>query len=61
MSELEKHLKALANRKGLQAGVVWLYPAEWDLVPYPPKFKTLTLQTFDRKGSLIERENSELK
>ena len=27
------------------------YPAEWDLVPYPPKFKTLTLQAFDCKGS----------
>jgi len=51
MSELEKHLKALANRKGIQAGVVWPYPAEWDLVPYPPKFKALTLQAFNGKGS----------
>jgi len=33
MSELEKHLEALANRKSLQeAGVVRPYPAEWDLV-----------------------------
>ena len=27
------------------------YPAEWDLISYPPKFKTLTLQAFDGKGS----------
>jgi len=53
MSKLEQHLEALACRKGLQeAGVVWPYPAEWDLDPYPPKFKTQTLQAFDEKGSL---------
>ena len=52
MSQLERRLEALTNRKGLQeAGVVWPYPAEWDLVPYPPKFKALTLQAFDGKGS----------
>jgi len=33
MSELEKCLEALANQKGRQeAGVVWLYPAERDLI-----------------------------
>ena len=53
MSKLEQYLKALANRKCLQeAGVVQPYPAEWDLVPYPPKLKTQTLQAFDDKGSL---------
>ena len=53
MNKLEQRLEALINRKGLQeAGVVWPYPAEWDLVPYPPKFKAPTLQAFDDKGSL---------
>jgi len=52
MSKLELHLEALANRKGLQeAGVVRPYLAEWDLVPYLPKFKAPTLQAFDGKGS----------
>jgi len=23
------------------------YPLEWDLVPYPPKFKSPTLHTYD--------------
>ena len=51
-SKLEQRLEALASRKGLQeAGVVRLYPAEWDLVPYPPKFKAPTLQAFDGRGS----------
>ena len=53
MNKLEKHLEALTNQKGLQeAGVVRSYPAEWDLVPYPLKFKALTLQAFDGKRSL---------
>jgi len=44
MSQLEQRLEALTNRKGLkEAGVVRPYPAEWDLVPYPPKFKAPTL------------------
>ena len=52
MNKLEHRLEALANRKGLQEeGVVRPYPAEWDLVPYPPKFKAPTLQAFDGKGS----------
>ena len=43
MNKLER-LEALTNRKGLQeAGVVWPYPAECDLVPYSPKFKAPTL------------------
>ena len=45
-------MEALANQKGLQeAVVVRPYPAEWDLVSYPPKFKAPTLQAFDGKGS----------
>jgi len=52
MNQLEQRLEALTNRKGLQeAGVVRPYPTEWDLVPYPPKFKAPTLQAFDDKGS----------
>ena len=44
MSKLEQRLEALANRRGLQeAGVVQPYPAEWDLILYPPKFKAPTL------------------
>ena len=52
MNKLEKRLEAHTNQKGLQeAGVVQPYPAEWDLVPYPSKFKALTLQAFDSKES----------
>ena len=52
VNQLEQHLEALTYRKGLQEdGAVRPYPAEWDLVPYPPKFKTPTLQPFDDKGS----------
>ena len=52
MNQLEQRLEALTNRKGLQeAGVVRPYPTEWDLVPYPSKFKAPTLQAFDGKGS----------
>ena len=52
MNKLKQRLEALTNRKGLQeAGVIWPYPTEWDLVPYPPKFKAPTLQAFDGKGS----------
>ena len=52
MNQLEQRLEALTNRKGLQeTGVVRPYPTEWDLVPYPPKFKAPTLQAFDGKGS----------
>jgi len=52
MSKLEQRLEALVSRKGLQqVGVVWPYPAEWDPVPYPPKFKAPILQAFDGKGS----------
>ena len=52
MNKLEQRLKAFTYRKVLQeAGVVRPYPTEWDLVPYPPKFKVSTLQAFDGKGS----------
>ena len=52
MNQLEQRLEALTNRKGLQeVGVVRPYLTEWDLLPYPPKFKAPTLQAFDGKGS----------
>jgi len=52
IDKLEQRLEVLANQKGLQeAGVVRLYPAEWNLGPYPPKFKASTLQAFDGKRS----------
>jgi len=45
-------MEAFTNWKGLQeAWVVRSYPAEWDLILYPPKFKAPTLQAFDGKGS----------
>jgi len=56
MNKLEQRLEAFTNQKGLQeAGVVRPYPAEWDLVPYPPKFKAPTLQAFDDKRSPNQR------
>ena len=33
-----------------ELGVVRPYLAEWDAVPYPPKFKPLGLVQFDDKG-----------
>ena len=52
MSKLEQHLEALPVKKGLQeVGVVRPYLAEWDIALYPPKFKALTLQAFDDRGS----------
>ena len=51
MSKLEQRLEAIASQKGLQeAEVVRAYPAEWNLVPYPPKFKALTLQPSTARG-----------
>ena len=51
MSKLEQRLEAL-SRKGLQqVGVVRPYPAEWDPIPNPPKFKAPILPAFDGKGS----------
>ena len=48
MSNLEKCLEALACRGDLQdVGVVRPYPAEWDTAAYPPRFKALTLHTFE--------------
>ena len=44
MNKLEQRLEALANRKGLyEVRLVRPYPAKWDLVSYPSKFKALNL------------------
>ena len=52
MSKLKQSLKALANQGGLQdVGIIQPYPIEWDMAPYPPKFKAPILHTFDSKGS----------
>ena len=52
MNNLEKHLEALTRRGDLQdVGVVRPYQAEWDIAPYPPRFKAPTRHTFDSKGS----------
>jgi len=52
MSNLEKHLEALAHRDNLQdVGGDWPYPVEWDTAPYLPRFKAPTLHTFNGIGS----------
>jgi len=52
MSKLEQRLETLANWDGLQdMGIIRPYPGEWDTTPYLPKFKALTLHTFDDKRS----------
>ena len=52
MSVLEKHLEAIANRSELrEVGVVRPYLVEWDANSYPPRFKALTLHTFNGEGS----------
>ena len=52
MSKLEQRLETLANWDGLQdMGIIRPYPVEWDTTPYLPKFKALTLHTFDDKRS----------
>jgi len=32
-------------------GMTRPYPLEWDLIPYPPKFKSPMLHTYDNKSS----------
>ena len=52
MSVLKKYLEVIANRSELRGvGVVRPYLVEWDADSYPPKFKALTLHTFNGKGS----------
>ena len=52
MNEIGKRLEAISNRSNLQeVGVVRPYPVEWDLAPYPPRFKGPNVHAFDGKGS----------
>ena len=52
MIKLENHLEAIAHWDDLkEVGVIWPYLIEWDIFPYLPKFKALTLHTFNSKGS----------
>ena len=44
MNELEKRLDTRRR------GIVRPYSVEWDVAPYPPNFKVLTLYTFNGKG-----------
>src|SRR5436853_3946649 len=42
----------MANKESLQeAGISRPYPAEWETVPFPAKFKAPTLQLFDSTKS----------
>lgn len=53
MNKLKNQFEVIANQGNLQEdGIIWMYPPEWDLVLYPPKFKAPMLHAFDGKGSL---------
>src|SRR5436853_3822754 len=52
VDELERKLDVMANRGSLQeAGISRPYPADWETVPFPAKFKPPTLQLFDSTKS----------
>ena len=49
---IQAQIASLTQRDELKkVGVTRLYPLEWESVPYPPKFKPLTLHTYDGKSS----------
>jgi hypothetical protein len=49
---IQAQIASLTHREGLKkSGMTRPYPVEWDLVPYPPKFKPPTLQSYNGKGS----------
>jgi len=49
---IQAQIASLSQRDELRkAGMSHPYPLEWDSVPYPPKFKPPTLQTYDDKSS----------
>jgi len=48
----QAHIASLTQRDELKkVGMTRPYPLEWDSVPYPSKFKSPTLHTYDGKGS----------
>ena len=52
IKDIRAQLASLTQREGLKkVGVTRPYPVEWDLVPYPHKFKPPTLHAYDGKGS----------
>lgn len=53
--ELQAQITFLAQRDGVrQARMIRPYPLEWDSVAYPPKYKPLSLHSYDGKGSPIQ-------
>jgi len=49
---IQAQIASLAQRDELKkVGMMRPYPLEWYSVPYPPKFKPLTLHTYDGKSS----------
>jgi len=49
---IKAQIASLTQRDELKkVEVVRPYPLEWDSVPYPPKFKSPTLHTYDGKSS----------
>ena len=52
MDDFQSQLDALKLKKdSAELGVARPYPVEWDTIPYPPKFKPMSLIQFDGKGS----------
>src|SRR4051812_10150820 len=52
LKRLEEQVAALKTTTIRQeVGDIRPYPAEWDAIKYPSKFKVPTLNTFDGKGS----------
>src|SRR4051812_44802118 len=52
MKRIQEQVTALKTTSFRQeVGATQPYPAEWDSVKYPPKFKMLTFNPFQGKGS----------
>jgi len=52
LKDIQAHIASLSQRDELKkVGAVRPYPLKWDSVPYPPKFKSPTLHTYDGKSS----------
>ena len=48
---IQTQIAFLTQRDELKkVGAIRPYPLEWDLVPYPPKFKPPMLHTYDGKS-----------
>jgi len=52
LKSIQAQIVSLSQRDELKkVGAVRPYPLEWDSVPYPPRFKPPTLQTYNGKSS----------